>query len=259
MLDYDTAIELMKKYGYSSTTTHPYIYQSGSTLGICYSYEDEDFGQLERIKIFEDKESFELFLKQLEWVKNNGRNFHVRMILDNYESINPKTLFLRNEKLLMDGEMFDLESYDYREMQRDQMDDVSKIIYEAGDLLLVYDEIKGRQLQYLNSIVKLKNTLREKYFELQKEVDSYNKYKVERHLTLLSEVTDIGINDSLEITVKDKYNLYVVQLPSYEEAADFLREVWELNKNLELNVKYYEAQKDETNARNELKVVEKKL
>lgn len=259
MLDYDTAIELMKKYGYSSTTTHPYIYQNGDSIGICYTYDDEDFGELERIRIFEDKESFEFFLKQLDFVKKNGRNYHIRMVLDNYESTNPKVLFLRNEKLMVEGEMFDIESFDYREMQRDQMDDVSKIIYEAGDLLLIYDEIKGRQLQYLKNIVNLKNTLREKYFELQKEVDLYNKYKVERHLTLLSDVSDIGINDSMEISIKDKYNLYVVQLPTYEEAVDFLKEVWDLNKNLELNTKYYEAQKEEADTRNELKVVERKL
>ncbi len=259
MLDYDTAIELLKKYGYSSTNTHPYIYQKGDNLGVCYSYEDEDYGQLERIKIFEDLESFETFLQQLDFINKNGRYYHIRMSLDNYESTTPKVLFLRNEKLMMEGEMFDIESFDQREMQREQMDDVSKLIYEAGDLLLIYDEIKGRQLQYLNNIVNLKNTLREKYFELQKEVDIYNKYKIERNLTLISDVNDIGIDDRMEITVKDKYNMYVVQLPSYEEAADFLKEVWELNQNLELNTKYYEAQKDELDVRNELKVVEKKL
>lgn len=258
MLDYDTAIELMKKYGYSSTT-HPYIYQNGDSLGICYTYDDEDFGPLERIRIFDKVEDFELFLKQITFVKNNGRKFHIRMILDNYESTNPKVLFLRNEKLMVEGEMFDIQSFDAREAQRDQMDDVSKLIYEAGDLLLIYDEIKSSQLQYLNNIVGLKNTLREKYFELQKEVDIYNKYKVERHLTLLSDVSDIGIDDNLEISIKDKYNLYVVQLPTYEEATEFLKEVWDLNKNLELNTKYYEAQKEELDTRNELKVVERKL
>lgn len=258
MLDYDTAIELMKKYGYSSTT-HPYIYQNDDTIGICYTYDDEDFGQLERIRIFDKAEDFELFLKQMTFVKNNGRKFHIRMILDNYESTNPKVLFLRNEKLMVEGEMFDIQSFDAREAQRNQMDDVSKLIYEAGDLLLIYDEIKGRQLQYLNNIIGLKNSLREKYFELQKEVDIYNKYKVERHLTLLSDVNDIGIDDNLEISIKDKYNIYVVQLPTYEEAAEFLKEVWDLNKNLELNTKYYEAQKDELDTRNELKVVERKL
>lgn len=258
MLDFDTALELMKKYGYSSTV-HPYIYQKGDTIGICYSYNDEDFGTLERIQLFEDTESFEEFLKKLDWVKTNGRNYHVRMALDNYESTNPKVIFLRKEKIMVEGEMFDIANYDYRESQREQMDAVSKVIYEAGDLLLVYDEIKGRQLQYLKSIVKLKNSLRQKYFDLQKEVDKYNKYKVERALVLLPEVADIGINEMLEINIKDRYNMYVAQRPSYEDAVDFLKEVWDLNKNLELNVKYYEAMKEENDVRNEIKVVDQKL
>ena len=174
MLDFDTTFELMKKYGYSSTV-HPYIYQNGESIGLCYSYIDEDFGTLERIKLFEDADTLEDFLKKLDWVKVNGKKYHVRMALDNYESINPKVMFLRNEKIMVEGEMFDIDNYDYRESQRLQMDDVSKVIYEAGDLLLVYDEMKGRQLQYLKSIVRLKNKLRQKYFDLQTEVDKYNK------------------------------------------------------------------------------------
>ncbi len=259
MFDFETVIELMKKYGYSSTSTHPYIYQKGETWGLCYVYHDEEYGNLERIKIFETMEEFELFLQQLEWVKANGLKYHVRMALDNYEVINPKVIFLRNEKIMVDGEMFDIDNYDYKKAQRDMMDDVSKIIYQAGDLLLVYDEIKSRQLQYLKNIVNLKNKLRTKYFELQKEIDTYNKYKVERTLHFLPEVRDIGINDTMEVAIKDRYNMYLAQRPSLEEATDFLKEVWELNKNLELNAKYYEALKDENDTRNELKVVEKKL
>lgn len=258
MLDFDTTFELMKKYGYSSTV-HPYIYQNGETMGICYTYIDEDYGTLERIKLFEDADSLEEFLKKLEWIKTNGKNYNVRMALDNYESMNPKVIFLRNEKIMVEGEMFNIDTYDYRESQRLNMDDVSKVIYEAGDLLLVYDEIKGRQLQYLKSIVRLKNTLRQKYYDLQCEVDKYNKYKVERALVLLPEVADIGINEMLEINIKDRYNMYVAQRPSYQEAVDFVREVWDLNKSLELNVKYYEAMKEENDVRNEIKIVEQKL
>ena len=44
MIEIDSALSLFNKYGYSSITTHPYIYQSGDSLGICYTYEDEDFG-----------------------------------------------------------------------------------------------------------------------------------------------------------------------------------------------------------------------
>lgn len=258
MLDFDTTFELMKKYGYSSTV-HPYIYQNGETMGICYTYIDEDYGTLERIKLFEDADSLEEFLKKLEWIKTNGKNYNVRMAIDNYESMNPKVIFLRNEKIMVEGEMFNIDTYDYRESQRLNMDDVSKVIYEAGDLLLVYDEIKGRQLQYLKSIVRLKNTLRQKYYDLQCEVDKYNKYKVERALVLLPEVADIGINEMLEINIKDRYNMYVAQRPSYQEAVDFVREVWDLNKSLELNVKYYEAMKEENDVRNEIKIVEQKL
>lgn len=259
MFDFDSVVELMKKYGYSSTSVHPYVYQNGETWGLCYVYNDEEYGSLERIKIFENMGAFELFLQQLEWVKTNGQKYHVRMVLDNYEGINPKVIFLRNEKIMVDGEMFSIDEYDYKESQRKMLDDVSKIIYQAGDLLLVYDEIKGRQLQYLKNIISLKNKLRTKYFELQKEIDTYNKYKVERTLNLLPEVNDIGINDMMEVAIKDRYNMYIAQKPSIEEANDFLKEVWDLNKNLELNTKYYEALKEETDTRNELKVVEKKL
>lgn len=259
MLDFDAALELMKKYGYSSTSVHPYVYQNGDTIGICYSYYDDDYGVLERIKIFESTEEFEEFLKKLDWLRNNGKVYHVRMILDNYESINPKVIFLRNERIMVEGEMFDIDNFDMREKQREQMDDVSKVIYEAGDLLLVYNEIKGRQLQYLKNIVSLKNALRTKYFELQKEIDIYNKFNVERQLTLLPEVADIGINDMLEMAIKDKYNMFVTQRPTYEEAVDFLKEVWDLTKSLELNQKYYEAQKEETDIRNETKIVEAKI
>ena len=260
MLDFDAVLELMKKYGYSSTSIHPYIYQNGENIGICYTYIDDEYGLLERVKIFDNIEALEEFLKEQSWLKSNGKNYNVRMILDNYESSMPKVLYLRNEKVMVEGEMADIDNFDLRESQRQQMDEVSQILYEAGDLLLVYDEIKARQLQYLQKIIALKNTLRSKYFDLQKEVDTYNKYKVERNLTLLPDVLDKGsINEVLETTLKDQYNMYIAERPSLEEIKDFIKQVWDLNMNLELNTKYYEAQKEENDIRNEIKVVDKKL
>jgi len=259
MLDINETLELMKKYGYSSTSVHPYIYQSGEDTGLCYTYIDEDYGSLERIKIFDSLESFEEFLKELDWVKKNGLHYHVRMCLDNYEAINPKTLFLRNEKLMIEGEMDDIELFDQKEKQREQMDEASKILYEAGDLLLIYEEIKKRQLQYLLKIIVLKNQLREKYYELQKSVDEYNKIKINREFVKLPEVPDNGgIDITMEVALKDKYNMYISQVPSVEEATTLLKEVWDLNKNLELNTNYYDAVREETEIRNEMKIVEKK-
>ena len=258
-MNIDSALELFNKYGYSSITSHPYIYQAGESIGICYKYIDEEFGELERIKVCKTLEEMEAFLSSFKWLEENGRIRHVRMILDNYESYNPKNMFLRNDKIMVEGEMNDVDSYDQKESMRANADQVAKIIYEAGDLLLVYNEIKSRQLLYLKSLIELKNNLRTKYFELQKEVDSYNKVNAKRELSLLSDYTESGINDSLEISLKDKYNRYIVQMPSEAEALEFLKEVWELNYNLELNQKYYESIREDSEVRNEIKVVEQKL
>ena len=260
MLDLDLALELLKKYGYSSTNSHPYLYQSGDSVGICYKYVDEDYGPLERIKIFDSLDDLDDFLSKMDWLKKNGLNYHVRMCLDDYESINPKTLFLRNEKLMIQGEMDDIETFDFKEAQREQMDQASKILYEAGDLFLIYDEIKKRQLDYLLKIIGLKNQLRQKYYDLQMAVDKYNKVKIERDIVKIPEVPDSGgIDLQMEISLKDRYNIYIKEVPPVEEGAAFLKEVWELNKNLELNTRYYDALREETEVRNEMKIVEKKL
>ena len=258
-MNIDSALELMNKYGYSSITSHPYIYQTGETLGVCYTYVDEEYGKLERIKICKTLEELQEFLESFRWVEKNGKQRHVRMILDNYESYNPKVMFLRNEKIMVEGEMFDIDSYDQKEAARKDMDDVSKIVYEAGDLFLVYNEIKNRQEIYLKSLIALKNNLRGKYFDLQKEVDLYNKNKIKRELVLLPEITENGINESLEIALKDKYNKFIVQMPEIGEAHELLKEVWDLNYALELNQKYYDAMREDSEIRNEMKVVEQKI
>ncbi len=259
MLSIDSALELMNKYGYSSITSHPYIYQTGETIGVCYTYVDEDYGKLERIKLCKSIDDLQEFLEAYKWLEKNGVQRHVRMILDNYESYNPKPMFLRNEKIMVEGEMFDIDSYDQKEAARKGMDEVSKIVYEAGDLLLVYNEIKSRQELYLKSLIALKNNLRSKYFDLQNEVDTYNRNKIKRELVLLPEVTESGINESLEIALKDKYNKYVVQMPDVDEAKEFLKEVWDMNYNLEMNHKYYDAMREDSEIRNEMKVVEQKI
>ena len=259
MFNIDSALELMNKYGYSSITSHPYIYQAGESLGVCYTYVDEDYGKLERIKLCKNLEELEEFLEAYHWVEQNGKQRHVRMILDNYESYNPKVMFLRNEKIMVEGEMYDIDSYDQKEAARQGMDQTSKVIYEAGDLLLVYNEIKNRQQLYLKSLVALKNNLRSKYFDLQKEVDIYNKTKIKRELVLVPDIVENGINESVEIALKDRYNKYIVQMPDINEANDFLKEVWDMNYTLEMNAKYYDAMREDSVIRNEMKIVEQKI
>lgn len=258
-LDFDTALEVLNTFGYTSTNDPPYIYEKGDDIGICYAYIDAEFGLLNRARVFKTKEELENFLKELDWIRENGLRYNSRMILDNYESTFPKVLFLRNEKIMVAGEMYNVEEIDYNLQNRNSLDEVTQMLYAAGDLLMVYDEIKARQMDYLQSLNTLKNSLRRKYFDLQHEVDVYNKVKVDRHLTLLPDVQDTGINLSLEIATKDQYNIYLSDLPTLEEAKEFLRQTWDLNMSLDSNSKYYLAQVEDNNIRNEIKIVDEKL
>lgn len=259
-MDFENVISLLRKYDFSSTTTHPFIFLDNDNIGICFAYYDENYGYLERVKFFKNLEILEDFLKKLKWFRDNGKANNVNIVLDDYTIINPKVVFLRDKKVMVKGEMFDIAGFDMREKQKDQLDEISRTILEAGNLLLIYDEIKNRQNEYLNSVNILCNELRRKYHELQDQVDKYNDFHVERAISLLPEtVVNEAINELMEKSAKDRYGIYKTNHPSLEEAKSFVREVWELNMNLELNRKYYEAQVVENNTRNEIRVVNKKL
>lgn len=260
MIDFDSALELMRKYGYSSTSVHPFIYKKGDTLGICYSYIDENYGILERVKFFDSLEVMEEFLKKITWVKTNGKANNVRMILDNYETVDPKVIFLRNEKIMVKGEMEDIEGFEARAAAQAKMDEVSKVILQAGNLLLVYDDLKTRQIDYYSSVIKLRNEVRQKYFDLQTMVDDYNGVKSNKEVKFLPDVSDTsGINLMMEVSAKDRYNQYKNSHPTMEEAKTFVKDVWDLNSNLESNINYYEKQAEENKIRNEERVVDAKL
>ena len=67
MLDLQTAIDLMKKYGYTSTSVYPYIYKTDTNVGICYSFVDDHYGILERVAIFRTSQEMDDFLKKYQY------------------------------------------------------------------------------------------------------------------------------------------------------------------------------------------------
>ena len=260
MLDFNSALALMKKYGYNSASLHPFIYNKDNTIGICYSYVDENFGILERVFYFSSLEEMEQFLKEFKWCKEHGKENNVRMILDNYETVNPKVLYLRNEKVMVKDEMFNLEYYDQMEDQKEEMDKMSRILLEASNLVQYYDSNKQGQMDYFRMVLKKKNDLRQKYYDLQLRVDSFNKIEKDHQLRLLPDILgDCGINEAMEIATKDRLSQYKAQNPSFEEAIDFIHDVWELNERLETNDFYFQTIKEENLINNETNVVDAKL
>ena len=259
MLDYNIALELLQKYGFSSTE-HPYLFYNEPNVGLCILVDDENYGKLERRKIFTDIDLYEDFLKKLAWMRDNASKYNVKMALDNYELKEPKIMFLRNNRPMLIGEMFNIQAYDQRNEQKKLLDKKARMMYEIGDLLLVYDEIKIRQLNEMSLANSLRNELRRKYFELQKEVNFYNKMEVELNLTLLAEIiTDSGVNEVAEVALKDSYNQAKTNPLEDKEVFQLLQEVWDLLKQLESNEKYYQTCVEVKELRNEIALVQAKI
>ena len=260
MLTLEKAMELMHKYGFSSTSDYPYIYLNGNEIGVCYCYIDDNYGYLERIKLFDNEEQLEDFLKRLYWIKQNGKVTNSRMILEDYQISNPKILFLRNEKIMVKDEMFSIDEFNRKEAEKLAMDPVSRLLTEAGELIIVYDDLKAKQDQFLQYVRSLENDLRNKYFELQQSIDKYNKNEIEREVKLLpTNVVNKGINQMMETSAKDRYNQYKVRTPELVDAQNFIRELWDLNRGLEMNSQYYEMMVLENSCINELRTVDAKI
>ena len=60
MLDIDMALNILRSYGYSSTTSYPYIFLKDDLVGICYAYIDDEYGLLERARFFNSAEKLGL-------------------------------------------------------------------------------------------------------------------------------------------------------------------------------------------------------
>lgn len=260
MFDVNSALNVMKKYGYDSTSLHPFLFKKDNSIGLCYSFVDDNFGILERIFLFSTLEEMDDFLKEFCWFKKNGKANNVRMILENYETVNPKVIYLRNEKIMMKGEMFNLEQFDAMEARKKEMDEMSRILLESSNLLTYYDSVKKGQIDYFTMMANQRNDLRQRYYNLQKEVDNFNKFKIDRPLRLLpTNVDNCGISIPMEVVAKDRLSQYKSVNPSVEEATDFIKDIWDLNMGLELNDYYFKSQIEENRLQNEMIVVNKKM
>ena len=260
MLDLASVLAVFKKYNYDSITGFPYIYKKDDLYGILYSFIDDIYGEIVRVRFLDSIKGFENFLKKYSIYEKNKSKYNLSLKIDSYNSDNPKLIFIKDGKVLSENELFNLENYEQIEKEKLKMDQVSLAIYEVGDLLLFYNEIKALQADYFNNLTKLKNRLREKYLELQKEVDLYNDVEANRIANYLPNLkVDDGVNQLLENSIKDKYHQYLSVLPSYEDACILVKEVWDLLKALELNEKFFEAKVEDFKIRNELKRVESKI
>lgn len=253
MLDLYTALELLKKYGYTSTSVHPYIYKNSDTIGVCYSLIDEKYGFLERVALFRAKEEMDDFLKKYQWFKQNGKANDVDMLFDRYDTPSPNILYYRKGKLMAADEMFNISKYDEEEVIKEEKEVVSTYINVATNLIKYYDEIKNTEINFLKSLKELLQERRKKYYDLQLLIDKYNdRIKIRKILNEDNISLEAGINIDMERALKEKLSQYRSEVPKKEEAITFIKEVFDLCMNLELNTNYLNGFVIEHNTKNDI-------
>lgn len=260
MLDLKTAIELLKKYGYTSKNVHPYVYKNKDAIGVCYSFIDEKYGFLERVALFRTKEEMDDFLKKYQWFKQYGKENDVKMIFDRYDIPSPNILYFRKGKLMAADEMFKLKEYDEKEKEKKELNVVMLYINVAIKLMDYYEEIKNMQLNYLKYLKELVKENRNKYYNLQLLIDKYNMHIKTRKIVLNDNLSaEAGININMERALKEKLSQYKSEPPERNDVIIFIEEIFNLCMNLELNQNYLQGFILEHNLKNDIAIVNAKI
>lgn len=260
MLDLNTAIELLKKYGYTSTSVHPYIYKNNDTMGVCYSFIDDKYGFLERVALFRTKEEMDDFLKKYHWFKQNGKDNDVKMLFDRYDVPSPNILYYRKGKLMAADEMFKIKEYDEKEEEKKELDIVLLYINSATKLMDYYEEIKNIQINYLKSLKELLKEHHQKYYELQLLIDKYNtRIKTRKIVESTNLSIESGFNITMERSLKEKLSQYRSEPPERNVAIAFIKEIFNLCLNLELNPYYLQGFIMEHNIKNDIALANAKI
>ena len=257
MIDLDNALKTMKKYGYNSSSFHPYLYFDGKDIGINYSYIDNKYGVIERIYKCNSILDLETFLKKYQWYKLNGKSKNVLMKLNSYEISNPKVIYIRDNHVMMDEEIFNIDIYDKRKKKLEKLSHIKRLIVEIEALRDRYYLKKDEIEKYINSYLKRKEDLRKNYLELQKLVNEYNRKKnnilyVPKNIEY--KINDLGVEDvNLKLsgfknkTIKDK------------DGYQLLYKVWNLNQSLEMNDEYLNALRNSDDLDEELRLLNIKI
>ena len=74
MITFESALKVLKKYGYKSKDSQPYLYKNNKEIGINYSYIDDKYGITDRVISFRNDIDLDMFLKKYQWYKLNNKN-----------------------------------------------------------------------------------------------------------------------------------------------------------------------------------------
>ena len=257
MISFESALKVFKKYGYNSKTVHPYLYKNNKEIGVNYSYIDNKFGITDRVISFHNEIDLDLFLRRYQWYKLNGKKYNVSMKLNNYEIPNPEVLYIRNNHVMTDEEMFNIESYDKREKNNLKLSDTKRFLIEAEALMDHYYQEKIQKEKYFKNLINKEKELQRYYLDLQNLIDIYNVNNTHPSIEEINK--EFKTDLELESKINSKISEYKQKLPKEEEIKNLIDTIWELNRKLEINKNYMYALRYNDDVDEEMRLVVTKI
>ena len=257
MLTVNGALNIIRKYGYNSKTSHPYLYLKGKDIGINYSYIDKKYGIIERIQLFKNEIDLENFLKKYQWYKLNSRNKNVVMELSDYESKNPKIIYSRNNHVMTDNEIFDLDNYDKKKESNKKLSRPKKILAEVENLIERYYIKKDEIERFVSNYQGKEEELKRYYADLQSLVNKYNNN--EWDVDYISTINNYKIIDKEIDSINIKVSLYKNKAFKENDVLELRNRIWNLNKELEINSDFLKALQGNSDIDEELRLVNVKI
>ena len=257
MITIESALKILKKYGYKSIDSQPYIYINNKEIGINYSYIDNKYGITDRVISFRNDTDLDAFLKKYQWYKLNNKKYDVKLKLNNYEVSSPEVLYIRDNHVMTDDEMFNIDSYDKTKKKNKRLSRTKKKLLEAQNLMKHYYIEKDIKEKYVSNFNSKENELRRNYIELQSLVDQYNKKS--NPIEFIEFKNDFKMSLNIESNINQLLAQFSEKLPNEEKISKLITSIWDLNKDLELNEAYMYAVKYNDDVDEELRLTVTKL
>ncbi len=229
MLDKESVLNVLKKYGYNSLNRAPFLYQDKKKIGIYFVWPHKHFGSLERVLFFNTIEEVEEEVYKYWWFSNNKNKYPIFVEFDDYETLSPKVTYTyKGNPLSMEGIKNLQENASYF---KDPKDTIKKqeLLRTATILILVLKEKLRIQNNTYQKVAELKEIYQELKGEYQNKLSLYKKGIEEEtnHFEIKSSDTD-------EVdTLLSKLHSELTSLETIEEIENFINLLYTYFVNLE--------------------------
>ncbi len=179
MLKNEQILKILKKYGFYSLNRAPYLYCKEDKWGVCFSWPNLHYGNLERVLFFNDELALEEEVFKYWWYLNNKNKYSIVVEFDDYEILNPKVFYRYKNAILTMDLMKNFEKEKGLIVDEGVLLKKKQFFRTAEILISILKEKFRIQNETYFEVLGLYKTLKALNKEYEKKINEYNKSKTE--------------------------------------------------------------------------------